>query len=93
MVMTRASPDAPIAYDGQIVANDAGLVNLYNENTFTDTIGNGTVDSTPLPPVPACQVNDQIFTGIFSRRHTPNADNGTGKVEMKVIDNVISPNL
>ncbi len=91
MVMTRASPDAPITYDGQIAANDAGLVNSYNENTFTDTVGNGTIDSTPVPAPPACQVNDLIYTGIFSRRNTPTS--AEGRVEMKVVNNVISPNL
>lgn len=93
MVRTRSDPNAPIAFSGQLVTYDAGQENTFTENTFTDTIGNGTIDSTPVPDPPACQVNDNIFTGIFSRRHTANADNGTGKVEMKVVDNVISPNL
>lgn len=90
MVMTRANPNAPIAFSGQIVAYDETPI-LYTENTFTDTVGNGTIDSTPIPEPPACQVNDKIFTGIFSRRNTPTS--AEGKVEMKVDNNVYSPNL
>ena len=90
MVVTRANPNAPIAFSGQIAAYDESPI-LYTENKFTDTVGNGTIDSTPVPAPPACQVNDLIYTGIFSRRNTPTS--AEGKVEMKVVDNIISPNL
>ena len=90
MVNIRDDPSAPITFSGQIRTSGPGA-NTYTENTFTDTVGNGTIDSTPVPAPPACQVNDNIFTGIFSRRNTPTS--AEGKVEMKVIDNVISPNL
>jgi hypothetical protein len=90
MVNIRSDPNAPITFSGQIRTSGPGE-NTYTENTFTDTIGNGTKDSTPVPPPPACQVNDNIFTGIFSRRHTPVS--AEGSVEMKVNNNVISPNL
>ncbi len=91
MVMTRSDPNAPITFSGQIAAYDEGVANTYTENKFTDSIGNGTIDSTPVPAPPASQVNDYIYTGIFSRRHTPTS--AEGKVEMKVEDNVYSPNL
>jgi hypothetical protein len=81
----------PKVFSGQVAAYGPGVANTYTNNTFTDTIGNGTIDSTPLPPPPACQVNDQIFTGIFSRRNTPTS--AVGKVEMKVNKDVYSPNL
>lgn len=90
MVNTREDPNAPIAFSGQIRTSGPGA-NEYTENTFTDTIGNGTIDSTPIPDPPACQVNDNIFTGIFSRRNTPTS--AEGSVEMKVENNVYSPNL
>ncbi len=90
MVITSVE-NQPRRFSGQIAAYDEGVANTYTENKFTDTIGNGTIDSTPLPAVPACQVNDKIFTGIFSRRNTPSSEDG--KVEMKVEDNVYSPNL
>lgn len=91
MVMTRADPNAPIAFSGQTVSYRAGLANTYTENKFTDTVGNGTIDSTPIPDPPACQVNDKIFTGIFSRRNTPTS--AEGRVEIGVSNNVYSPNL
>lgn len=90
MVVTSVE-NQPRRFSGQIATYGEGVANTYTENKFTDTIGNGTIDSTPLPPVPACQVNDKIFTGIFPRRNTPTS--AEGKVEMKVNNNVYSPNL
>jgi hypothetical protein len=90
MVMTSVE-NRPRRFSGQTVAYGEGVANTYTENKFTDTIGNGTIDSTPIPIPPACQVNDQIFSGIFPRRHTPHSEEG--KVDMKVVNNVYSPNL
>ncbi len=88
MVKTRVD-NQPIAFTGQVVAYGAGIENLYNPYTFTDTDQRVITVANPNPTTDNFYYN--LGTGQLPRRDKINVTDNL--VEVNESANVYSPKV